>query len=278
MWFRYYNPRLGRFMSADPLSGSSGDPQSLNRFAYARNNPATFTDPLGLFFHDAVGLGGCDVRDPSCHSGPLVNGSQASNSLLASILHFGMGGSTQFMTGYSSTEITGWLLVGDDTGWNELPQFQAVWNPLGIITVGGPQTQSRKPWETRKPLVALLRAKNSCSDWFNQGQGSAATIMSWVPILNGKPSAGPIPGPDAWTSTAPADPIYVSSNGRFYSDSLNGLPVGGVFEPGSQGARMIILLHELAHKVGIIPSDGFSDKQSMENTETVMQHCGKVVQ
>jgi len=35
-------------MSADPLAGSIGDPQSLNRFAYVLNNPGNATDPLGL--------------------------------------------------------------------------------------------------------------------------------------------------------------------------------------------------------------------------------------
>ena len=45
---RYYNPRLGRFMSADPLTGDVTDPQSLNRYTYVENNPDTFMDPLGL--------------------------------------------------------------------------------------------------------------------------------------------------------------------------------------------------------------------------------------
>jgi RHS repeat-associated protein len=45
---RYYNCRLGRFMSAGPLSGSISNPQSLNRYAYVGNNPANFVDPLGL--------------------------------------------------------------------------------------------------------------------------------------------------------------------------------------------------------------------------------------
>ena len=50
MWFRYYNPRLGRFMSADPYGGSAnpGDPQSLNRFAYVLGHPVNLIDPLGL--------------------------------------------------------------------------------------------------------------------------------------------------------------------------------------------------------------------------------------
>jgi RHS repeat-associated protein len=45
---RYYNARLGRFMSGDPLPGDTGDPQSLNHYAYVANNPIKFTDPTGL--------------------------------------------------------------------------------------------------------------------------------------------------------------------------------------------------------------------------------------
>ena len=45
---RYYNSRLGRFMSADPLAGNMGDPQSLNRYAYVENNPTNYLDPFGM--------------------------------------------------------------------------------------------------------------------------------------------------------------------------------------------------------------------------------------
>ena len=44
---RYYHPALGRFISADTLVPSPGDPQSLNRYAYVRNNPLKYTDPSG---------------------------------------------------------------------------------------------------------------------------------------------------------------------------------------------------------------------------------------
>ncbi|MBI2683227.1 MAG: RHS repeat-associated core domain-containing protein, partial [Acidobacteriales bacterium] len=47
-WFREYDPRLGRFLQADPLGGDASDPQSLNRFAYVGNNPGNLVDPLGL--------------------------------------------------------------------------------------------------------------------------------------------------------------------------------------------------------------------------------------
>jgi RHS repeat-associated protein len=45
---RYYNQRIGRFMSLDPMAGDIHDPQTLNRYAYVRNNPGNLTDPSGL--------------------------------------------------------------------------------------------------------------------------------------------------------------------------------------------------------------------------------------
>jgi RHS repeat-associated protein len=48
---RYYGSSIGRFMSPDPLGGHPEDPQTLNRYAYARNNPLTFSDPTGLDFN-----------------------------------------------------------------------------------------------------------------------------------------------------------------------------------------------------------------------------------
>jgi RHS repeat-associated protein len=45
---RFYSNRLGRFMSMDPLSGSLGNPQSLNRYAYSANDPINKIDPTGM--------------------------------------------------------------------------------------------------------------------------------------------------------------------------------------------------------------------------------------
>jgi RHS repeat-associated protein len=44
---RYYDPTLGRFVSADPLLGHLSAPQTQNRYAYAIGNPERFTDPSG---------------------------------------------------------------------------------------------------------------------------------------------------------------------------------------------------------------------------------------
>jgi RHS repeat-associated protein len=46
--FRFYSMGLGRWLSPDPLGGDVTNPQSLNRYGYALNNPTTLEDPLGL--------------------------------------------------------------------------------------------------------------------------------------------------------------------------------------------------------------------------------------
>jgi RHS repeat-associated protein len=47
---RYYDPIIGRFISADSIVPNFADPQSLNRYGYCRNNPLIYTDPSGHWF------------------------------------------------------------------------------------------------------------------------------------------------------------------------------------------------------------------------------------
>ncbi len=44
---RFYDPTLGRFVSADPVLGHLSAPQTLDRYAYAVGNPERFEDPIG---------------------------------------------------------------------------------------------------------------------------------------------------------------------------------------------------------------------------------------
>jgi len=48
MGFRYYDPASGRFLTRDPWPGNLFQPQSLNDYAYALDNPVRYSDPTGL--------------------------------------------------------------------------------------------------------------------------------------------------------------------------------------------------------------------------------------
>jgi RHS repeat-associated protein len=68
---RFYSSRLGRFMSVDPLSGSIGNPQSLNRFSYVMNDPVNLADPAG---RNASINHVCLLKDNGDSSGFCVGG------------------------------------------------------------------------------------------------------------------------------------------------------------------------------------------------------------
>ena len=46
---RWYDPKLGRFISGDPFEGRQGDLRSLNRYGYAQGDPVHGADPSGEF-------------------------------------------------------------------------------------------------------------------------------------------------------------------------------------------------------------------------------------
>src|SRR4030065_178356 len=59
---RWYDPVVGRFLQADTIVPSPGNPQSLNRYSYVLNNPLRYKDPSGHKTCEAAGL--CPIEDP----------------------------------------------------------------------------------------------------------------------------------------------------------------------------------------------------------------------
>jgi len=53
---RFYDPTTGRFITKDPGGGGLTDPQSLNAYTYAEDNPLTNVDPTGLVSWRTIGL------------------------------------------------------------------------------------------------------------------------------------------------------------------------------------------------------------------------------
>jgi RHS repeat-associated protein len=64
---RYYDPVIGRFISADTIVPDPANPQSLNRYSYCFNNPLNYTDPSGNdpYMDYIRDLGNGDNPEPS---------------------------------------------------------------------------------------------------------------------------------------------------------------------------------------------------------------------
>jgi RHS repeat-associated protein len=65
---RHYSGNSGRWLSPDPAGlavGDPSDPQTWNMYAYARNNPTTFTDPTGLVCASMGGNAACNAPAPN---------------------------------------------------------------------------------------------------------------------------------------------------------------------------------------------------------------------
>ncbi|MGD0620017.1 MAG: hypothetical protein ABSB67_20430 [Bryobacteraceae bacterium] len=77
----------------------------------------------------------------------------------------------------------------------------------------------------------------------------------------------------------PTQVITVNPNDFYFTGTLNGVPVQNIGGSGFQGLTSLaqvqaaVILHELGHATGALPSDANSDTASMGNTATVVKDC-----
>lgn len=78
---RYYRASPGRFTVVDAVGGHLEDPQSLNAYAYARNNPLRYTDSSGLDFYLSCAQGSGNCQGVNGSNGALVQGTTDVNGM-----------------------------------------------------------------------------------------------------------------------------------------------------------------------------------------------------
>jgi len=165
---RYYASTTGRFLSPDPsglVFASLANPQSLNLYGYAQNNPLSYVDPTGLdcaYLNDAgTGLekGGLDQNSNATECGQ--NGGYWVNGGLTNL---------QIDNNNNSITLTGTTNGSDTTSASYQIQtsvFVDSWlntsfNPAGHITIGlqgqqqvGQNPQSDAAFLSNLPITGL---------------------------------------------------------------------------------------------------------------------------
>jgi len=123
---RYYDPKLGRFISADTIIPNFRDPQDLNRYSYVNNNPLRYTDPSGHgCFVFCLTIRSSDVGNffkrevinffCSCYSLTTPEGRQLYISLNAGVVGTVACGGNPICGGAAAGAVGG-LLSGQDIG------------------------------------------------------------------------------------------------------------------------------------------------------------------
>jgi len=120
---REYDSAGGRFISPDPIV-DFGDPQQMNAFAYATNNPVGASDPTGLMYEDAGGGAG--------GSGTFLQ-VYANGTVLT--------GSMNFVTGAVKLNIDGVDIIMHDVANNPFKYATAVDKQYGAYAGYDPSTR-----------------------------------------------------------------------------------------------------------------------------------------
>ena len=143
---RVYDPRLGRFLSPDPVIGNPGSSQSWNLYSYVGNSPLSFTDPTGLIRQPfpwendpCSAMRGCFHFNGAGGHGPTSQRVDSLNTYIA------VGVATFFFPSWSS----GWGVEGGGGfGYNVVSVvyfFFGAWPTSSTVSVPGDQQPGDRP-------------------------------------------------------------------------------------------------------------------------------------
>ena len=273
--FRYYASAQGRFMSADFLGGHPGAPQSLNRYAYATNDPLNRVDPLGLDDDTLQNLSPCIPPRPDCI--------RVTTSWWQPIFVCPSGAYCWAPGPWDEFVVY---------GGGPIPNL---FSGPGVAPQPGPFV--RRMLQVQQVIDRILNALNDCSDFFNNsalvGAFGAAGVYDNlnIQIQDNSTATGTYTSQAARSEQASASespttvlvwtncPLGVPMQPANFGGNAGppALLHIGSFLGGTLGADVIMMLHELAHIVDVIPRDGPSvdptGKVSQQNTDTILKNC-----
>ena len=240
---RYYSNLMGRFYSPDPsmLSVDLADSGSWNMYGYVRGDPVNNTDPSGLFLPATY----CSRyrTDPLCNSSDISMPSVPDVRLMISeaepVGPRGLGAYERTAVSDAAHRAADRLFAADCAGLFLSPEANTA--------------------DQRKLLASQLDYIADRGD---------LRIISKGALPPGTPSSVP-----AFT-TDTMGYVYVVSGGSFFTNMLEGKPLGGALQDLPLAATQeLIMIHEYLHWGGIGPDNAGQNNQ-MANGDIVVGSAG----
>ena len=119
---RYYDPGIGRFLSADPVNASSRSGANFNRYQYANNSPYKFVDPDGRLSRKR------DPRSLNSHTsnlGGVGTVGQGFNSTTTQQPKESNAGNQQLLVNHAVSENGGQAEATNQCGWSNVGKDEA---------------------------------------------------------------------------------------------------------------------------------------------------------
>jgi len=156
---------------------------------------------------------------------------------------------------------------------------------------------TKRDWDLTQAYIdvfGILSNQNTCSEFYGGPRAATTVLNGFVTRVKSRPllrevsfqmagSRRLIRDPTTGVSYRLFEETMVNINGSFYhrrADPMRKFPSDiGNFAPGSRGARVLILLHELGHLIQgengdwLIPDDGYDGTRSKANTLRIQQVC-----
>ena len=304
---RQYDSRQGRFTQPDPLgmaAASLADPQSLNMYSYVGNDPANRVDPDGQFwgalFRFVAGL----FRNlrPNVISGSFTyrNTPPILVAFTPNFQNIGVG-----FAGIGFDLRSGGYWLPSLLGLGETVDPQ---NPTSSFdSLGPPPPVPRRPAVNQginaasqalsgntlcRALFRGTHALNLLNTYVSNGlinSGSNYQVMRRGGRLETRGfQSGDIGAVTSYAAGSflnsagiriSASPITINNNGFFFSGRntsgvlINSILNAGFYELSLSQLRGAVIIHELLHVAGRIPSDLNDSEQSRNNSDLVRQFC-----